>query len=284
MCDRYTSRLAPKSLAWTCPPGWTTRRSPRCWTCFIATCCWFFAIRTITDSQYLAFARRFGPLELFVDASMRGAEFPEIGRLTNLDENGRPFGPCPKMETMSLAENWHTDSSYRQIPSMATLLYGMVVPSVGGDTQFASMYAAYEALSPALRERIENLTAEHSWEYQRALVTGWKPLSAEEKASAPPATHKLVRRHPETGRKSLYISSSAETIRGMDRAASRALLDELTQIATREEAVYTHKWRPGDVMIWDNRCTFHRSAGFDYQSTVHRRMLGRIIVGGQQAA
>jgi alpha-ketoglutarate-dependent taurine dioxygenase len=243
-----------------------------------------FRDQHLTDREYLDFARRFGTLELFVDASMRGKEFPEIGRLTNLDENGNPYGPCPKMETMSLAENWHTDSSYRQTPSMATMLYGVEVPSVGGDTQFASLYACLERLPPALRRKVETLEAEHSWEYQRALVTGWKPLSAEERASAPPATHKLVQRHPESGRETLYISSSAHGVHDMEPEEARALLDELRARATEEPHVYTHKWRPGDVMIWDNRCTLHRSAGFDYQSTVHRRMLSRIIVAGQKAA
>jgi alpha-ketoglutarate-dependent taurine dioxygenase len=242
-----------------------------------------FRNQDLTDDEYVSFARRFGKLELFVDASMRAKNKPEIARLTNLDENGTPYGPCPKMETMSLAENWHTDSSYRQVPSMATLLYGVIVPSVGGDTQFVNMYSVYDQLPPTTRERIAALEAEHSWEYQRGLVTGWQPLSAEERASAPPATHKLVQRHPETGRKSLYISSSAHGIQAMEQSEARTLLDELAGIATREGGIYTHKWRPGDVMIWDNRCTLHRSAGFDYQSTVHRRMLKRIIVAGAEA-
>ena len=243
-----------------------------------------FRDQRIAEEDLLGFARRFGPLEQFVDRSYQGARNPEVTRLTNLDETGAPIGPSPKMEKMSLAENWHTDSSYRAVPALATLLHGLEVPAVGGDTSFVSAYRAYEALPAALRQRIEPLVAIHSWEYQRGLVKGFPALSNEERAASPPVRHPLVRTHPQSGRRSLYISSSAQGIEGMADDAARALLDDLIGIATRPEHVYTHRWQPFDLMIWDNRCNLHRSDGFDYQSLVHRRLLHRVIVAGAPTA
>jgi alpha-ketoglutarate-dependent taurine dioxygenase len=243
-----------------------------------------FRDQRIDEAATVRFARRFGPLEEFVDASYRGARYPEITRLTNLDENGRPYGPCAKMAKMSLAENWHTDSSYRAIPALATLLHGMEVPGVGGDTGFASMYRAYEQLSDEQRRRIDKLSVIHSWEYQRGLVQGFPPLSDDERQAAPPVRHPLVRQHPQTLRNSVYISSSAIQIEGLPPNDGVALLRELIEIATAPENVYIHRWRPLDLLIWDNRVALHRSEGFDYQSLEHRRLLHRIVVAGSPTA
>ncbi|MEJ0069382.1 MAG: TauD/TfdA family dioxygenase [Pseudomonadota bacterium] len=128
------------------------------------------------------------------------------------------------------------------------------------------------------------MSALHSWEYQRGLVKGFPTLSEEERAASPPVRHPLVRTHPQSGRRSLYISSSAQGIEDMDDGEARALLAELTRIATLPEHVYTHRWQPFDLMIWDNRCNLHRSDGFDYQSLVHRRLLHRVIVAGAPTA
>ena len=201
----------------------------------------------LDQDRMLAFASRFGQPEVFVDASTAQGKVPTVLRLTNLDpQTNQPIGPGPDMARMSLAENWHSDSSYRAVPAYTTLLHGVEIPGESGDTQFTSMHAAYDAL--------------------------------------PDEPHRLVQRHPDTGRKLLYISSSAHYIEGMPFEEGRALLQELKTIATRPEAIYTHKWQPGDLVMWDNRATLHRAGGFDYQSTTLRRLLHRIVIGGDAAA
>ena len=243
-----------------------------------------FPDQRLSQRDMLAFAERFGPPEVFPDPTERTGEVPQVLRLTNLDDDGKPFGPCLRMERMSLAENWHSDSSYRRVPSLATMLHGVEVPAEGGDTDFTSMHASYDALPEDLRGRIEPLSAVHSWEYQRMLTPGRQPMTEAERASTPPVAHRLVQCHPVTGRKLLFISASALRIEGMGGAESRTLLDELTRISTRPEAVYTHRWKLRDLVMWDNRATLHRAAGFDYQSRTLRRLLHRVVVGGDPAA
>ena len=239
----------------------------------------------LDQDRMLAFASRFGQPEVFVDASTAQGKVPTVLRLTNLDpQTNQPIGPGPDMARMSLAENWHSDSSYRAVPAYTTLLHGVEIPGQGGDTQFTSMHAAYDALPDALKQKIEPLSAIHSWAYQRTLSPGRKPMTDQERLTAPDVPHRLVQRHPDTGRKLLYISSSAHYIEGMPFEEGRALLQELKAIATQPEAIYTHKWQPGDLVMWDNRATLHRAGGFDYQSTTLRRLLHRIVIGGDAAA
>lgn len=243
-----------------------------------------FPKQNLSQRDMLAFAQRFGKPELFPDPTERTGEVPEVLRLTNLGDDDQPMGPCLRMERMSLAENWHSDSSYRRVPSLATMLYGVEIPAEGGDTHFTSMHASYDALPEDLRKRIEPLSAVHSWEYQRMLTPGRQPMTEAERASTPPVAHRLVQRHPETGRKLLFTSASALRIDGMADAEGRELLDELTRISTRPEAVYTHRWKLRDLVMWDNRATLHRAAGFDYQSRTLRRLLNRVVVGGDPGA
>lgn len=243
-----------------------------------------FSGQALTQRQLLAFGQRFGEAEIFPDPTERIGEVPQVLRLTNLNDDNEPTGPSPRMQRMSLAENWHTDSSYRRVPSFITILHGIEIPPVGGQTHFTSMHAAYDALPADLRRRIEPLSAVHSWEYQRMLTPGRQPMTEQERASTPPIRHRLVQTHPATGRKLLYISSSAQRIEGLLDSESRALLDELARLSTRPEAIYTHDWRPNDVVIWDNRATLHRAGTFDYQSLILRRLLHRVVIAGDPAA
>lgn len=242
-----------------------------------------FPDQELDEAGMLAFTRHFGEPEIFVDPTTRTGSVPQVIALTNLDASGKPFGPGPQMARLSLAENWHSDSSYRKVRALATFLHGVVIPAEGGDTQYASLHAAYDALPDDLKARIEPLAAIHNWEYQRTLAPGRGPMSEGERATAPPVAHRLVERHPVTGRKLLFLSSSAEYIEGLPYEEGRALLRELTAIATRPEAVYTHKWTRHELLAWDNRATLHRSAGFDYQSLVLRRKMNRVVVGGDAA-
>ncbi|MGE4239135.1 MAG: TauD/TfdA dioxygenase family protein [Ramlibacter sp.] len=243
-----------------------------------------FRDQPLDQDQLLAFGTRFGQPEVFPDVNSTQGKVPQVLRLTNLNAEGLPTGPGPEMARKSLAENWHSDSSYRAVPSYVTMLHGIEIPPIGGDTDFTSMHASYEALPAELRERVAPLSAVHNWEYQRDLSGKRAPMTEQERAGYPPVRHRLVQRHPDTGRKLLFISSSAEYIDGMPREEGRALLAQLTKIVTEPALVYTHKWRKGDVVMWDNRATLHRSAGFDYQSLTLRRLLHRVVIGGDKAA
>ncbi len=243
----------------------------------------YFPAQDLTEMQMLAFARQFGEPEIFVDPTALNGGVPQVMHLTNLDSGGNPMGPSPRMAWMSLAENWHSDSSFRRVPALATMLNGIIIPTSTGDTDFASLHIAYDALSDELKGKLEPLSAVHSWEYQRMLTPGREPISEEERTAAPPVTHRLVQKHPATGRKLLFLSSSACAIEGLPEAEGRELLARLTRLATRPEVVYTHKWRQHDLLMWDNRATLHRAAGFDYQSLVLRRKMHRIVIGGVAA-
>ena len=176
--------------------------------------------------------------------------------------------------------SWHTDDSFMREPCSLTMLYGVIVPPIGGDTQFVNMYAAYEALSPEVKMRIDGLKVIHKYQSSRQTNRVSKRPEGEMKAM-PEATHPLVRTHPETGRKALYLNANRmEQIVGMDRAESDRLLDELIAHAIKPEFQYRHKWRQGDVVIWDNRCTMHK-ANADYAEG-ERRLMHRVIVAGTE--
>jgi taurine dioxygenase len=169
---------------------------------------------------------------------------------------------------------WHTDDSFMTVPCSLTMLYGVEVPAVGGDTQFTNMYAAHDALSATMKERIASLRVLHKWDSSRK-GTRVATLSG----AMPEATHPLVRTHPEGGRKSLYLNPNRmEQVVDMDRANSDALLDQLVAHATQPQFQYRHKWRQGDIVIWDNRCTMHK-ANADYPDGA-RRFMHRIVIEG----
>ena len=174
--------------------------------------------------------------------------------------------------------SWHTDDSFMREPCSLTMLYGVIVPPKGGDTQFVNMYAAYEALSPEMKQRIAGLQVIHKYQSSRQTNRVTKRPESEMKAM-PEATHPLIKVHPETGgRKALYLNANRmEQVVGLDRAASDALLDQLIAHAIRPEFQYRHVWRKGDVVIWDNRCTMHK-ANADYDEG-ERRLMHRVVVG-----
>jgi taurine dioxygenase len=176
--------------------------------------------------------------------------------------------------------NWHTDDSFMRAPCSLTMLYGVIVPSRGGDTQFTNMYAAYEDLPAETRRRIDPLKVVHKYHSSRKL-THVSTRPAEEMAAMPEATHPLVRTHPETHRKSLYLNPNRmEHVVGLERAESDRLLDELVAHATQAKYQYRHVWRQGDIVIWDNRCTMHK-ANADYPEG-ERRLMHRVIVAGTE--
>src|SRR5436190_9564387 len=178
--------------------------------------------------------------------------------------------------------SWHTDDSFMRAPCSLTMLYGVIVPSRGGDTQFTNMYAAYEALAPAMKARIDGLRVIHKYESSRQ-TNRVSQRPASEMAAMPEPIHPLVRSHPETGRKALYLNANRmEQVVGLERAESEDLLDALITHAIEPRFQYRHVWRQGDVVIWDNRCTMHK-ANADYPEG-ERRLMHRVVVAGTAPA
>ena len=229
--------------------------------------------QSLTPEAYLAAMRHFGTPLMQTRAGGRHREVPEIMILSSEDRDDLGDG-----ERIVVGAHWHSDDSYKAIPCSLTMLYGLTIPPTGGDTQFTNMYAAYDDLPAETRKRIGHLRVVHKYDSPRK-GTRVAKLTAEEERDVPDVTHPLVRTHPETGRKALYLNPNRmDRIVGMERAESDRLLDELIAHATQERYQYRHRWRQGDILIWDNRCTMHKATA-DYPEAAKRHML-RIIVEG----
>jgi len=189
--------------------------------------------------------------------------------ISNIGPDGKLTGRHPDIVSL----RWHTDKSYMSRPALATILYGVEVPAVGGDTLFGDMYAAYDALPEDVKMRIDGLIGVHSLEFSRR--NGEKPASADEINRAPPVAHPLVQAHPITGRKALYCGHHAWKVEGWEEAESRVLLDMLYDHSIRPEFTYRHKWAAGDVVVWDNRCILHAATTFD--TAAERRVMMRTV-------
>ena len=224
----------------------------------------------LTDQQLHDFAARFGPLEIGRSAARPGRRrlaIPQIGDISNLDEDNRVRALDDRRRLDSLGNRlWHTDASYMPVPVVLGLLHAVALPPPGpfgnGETEFADMRAAYDALPPDTRQAIDPLIAEHDVFWSRAQI-GFTDFPAGEREQYPPSRQRLVRRHPATGRKSLYLSAHASHIAGWPVADGRLLLLDLTAHATQTRFVYRHTWRRGDLVIWDNRWTMHRGRPHD---------------------
>lgn len=227
----------------------------------------------LTDEQQLAFGHALGPLQRIKMITMLGKgaarlQHPELIDVSNLDEKGEIFGADDRRRKFQVGNRlWHTDASFDENRAVYSILSARTIPSVSADTQFADMRAAYDALPPSQQAELEGLRAEHSIWYSRALA-GLTDLSDDEKATRPPTAHGVVHTHPASGRKGLYLASHASHIIGWPEAKGRKLLDELTAHATQPKFVFTHQWRPGDVVMWDNLATMHRATEFDDLSHV----------------
>jgi alpha-ketoglutarate-dependent 2,4-dichlorophenoxyacetate dioxygenase len=226
-----------------------------------------FHNQKITDEQQMAFTLSFGVLE---DARGGNVTKPEDRRLqvgmndvSNLGKDGHPLQRDSRVHLFNLGNMlWHSDSSFRPIPAKYSLLSARVVNPVGGNTEYADMRAAYDALDAPTKATIEDLVCEHSLMYSRGAL-GLLDYSDEEKAMFRPVRQRLVRTHPVTGRKSLYLSSHAGAIEGMPTPEARILLRDLTEHATQPSFVYVHRWQPWDFVMWDNRRTMHRVRRYD---------------------
>lgn len=219
-----------------------------------------FRDQRITPSQQIAFSRRFGPLQIHVLRQFQLKTHPEILVVSTVKEDGKPIG------LGDAGHFWHSDLSYKERPSLGSMLHAQELPAEGGDTLFANMHLAYDTLPPALRNAVEGRVAEHDYLAQYAELqrrNPWRPnLTAAQIAEVRPVAHPVVRTHPETGRRALFVSEHFTTrIVGLPEDESRALLDELFAHSVRPQHVYRHQWRPHDMVFWDNRSLMHLAAG-----------------------
>jgi alpha-ketoglutarate-dependent 2,4-dichlorophenoxyacetate dioxygenase len=225
-----------------------------------------FPGQQLSDDAMIEFSARFGPLEATIQELRKGVTLrlrPEFADTSNLDANDELLAEDGQRRHFNSGNQlWHTDSSFRLLPAKASLLYGRSIPPTGGQTEFADLRAAYDALPEAMQARLEGLVAEHSITESRAKI-GYDKFTAEELEGLPRAPQVVVRTHAGSGRRTLYLASHAGRIFGMDDDAGKALLAELIAHATQRQFVYSHRWRAHDLVMWDNCCTMHRGRPFD---------------------
>jgi taurine dioxygenase len=219
-----------------------------------------FRDQRITPAQHIEFSRRFGPLQIHVLKQFQLAGHPEILVVSNIKENGQPIG------LGDAGHFWHSDLSYKETPSLGSLLHAQELPAEGGDTLFSNMHLVWDSLPAHLRDAVAGLRAEHTYLAKYAELqqrSPWRPnLSAQQIAEVLPVVHPVVRVHPETGRRALFVSEHFTTrIVDIPEAQSRALLDELFAYVARPAFVYRHQWREHDLVFWDNRSVQHLAAG-----------------------
>jgi taurine dioxygenase len=241
-----------------------------------------FPDQPISDQEHVAFTRHFGEPEIFhqTSLSLRSDRVREIFLVSNVDENDRLLTPAePSQKQLSSSRQWHTDSSYRPMPSVGSLLHGIEISRTGGLTQFINMYKVYDDLPDRLRRQVEGRKARHDFGMLHRITGAPAPTGAE-KAAMPAVWHPMVRRHPVSGRKSLFISSIYnDAIEGLDEAASARLIEELSEFAAQPQYMYRHAWEPHDVLMWDNRCTVHAVTPHD---PTERRVMHRTTIVGSE--
>ena len=235
-----------------------------------------FRDQRITPEQHIAFSKRFGPLQIHVLHQFALAGHPEVLVVSNIVENGKPIG------LGDAGHFWHSDLSYKEKPSLGSLLHAQELPNVGGDTLFANMHLAWDELPAHLRSVVEGRRAEHTYLARYAELqkrSPWRPnLSAEQIAEVKPVVHPIVRTHPETGRKALFVSEHFTTrIVDLPEDESRALLAELFAHSVQPQFIYRHRWREHDLVFWDNRSLMHLAAGTPDDE---RRRLNRTTIEG----
>jgi taurine dioxygenase len=235
-----------------------------------------FRDQRLTPEQHIAFSRRFGELQIHVLRQFLLANHPEVFIISNIVENGQPVG------LGDAGKFWHSDLSYKDTPSLGSMLYAQELPSEGGDTLFSCQYAAYDSLPTELRQALEGKRAAHSYlaKYDDEVFSGIRrpTLTPEQIAEVKPAIHPVFRTHPETGRKGVFVNENFTThILGLPEDESRAILQELFAYSARPEITYRHQWQDNDLVFWDNRALQHLATGCP--SHLRRRMHRTTIQG-----
>jgi alpha-ketoglutarate-dependent 2,4-dichlorophenoxyacetate dioxygenase len=245
-----------------------------------------FPGQDITDEQQIAFTRNFGEIENSAGGTVAKDHekrlSPLMNDVSNLGQDHKPMARDDRRRLFNLGNQlWHSDSSFRAVPAKYSILSGRIVVDKGGNTEFADMRAAYDALSDQMKATVESLVCEHSLMYSRGAL-GFTELSDDERAMFRPVRQSLVRIHPKNGRKSLYLASHAGAVVGWPVPEARAFLRDLNEEAIRPENVYVHKWRRFDLVMWDNRQTMHRVRRFD--ETKVRDMRRTTVAGDASTA
>ena len=245
-----------------------------------------FRNQPLSDEQQVRFSEYFGDIEI-ADLKNNITKTSErrlsqmFSDISNLDKDQKILEKDGRQRLFNLGNRiWHSDSSFRPVPARYSLLSARAVPVTGGNTQYADMHAAYDALDAKTLTEISDLQCEHSLLYSRARL-GMAEFTEQEKADFAPVTQPLVRTHPGTKRKSLFLSSHIGSVIGLTKPDGRLLIEELTELATQEKFVYTHQWQKDDLVMWDNRRTMHRAR--KYEDTVEKRDLRRTTIAGEPA-
>ena len=233
----------------------------------------------INDEQEMAFARALGPLEPMpaqVGMEKQRLKHREMVDISNLEVNGSLLPADDRRRLFNLGNLlWHTDSSFKATPAKYSMLHARAIPPEGGETEFADMRAAWDALPAAMQQRVEHMVCDHSLLYSRALL-GFDAFTEDERRIFAPVPQRLVRTHAGSKRRSLYLASHIGAIHGMPRPEALMLIRDLTEHATQRQFVYSHTWRVNDLVIWDNRCTLHRGRAYDDQR--YRRDMRRMTL------
>ena len=237
-----------------------------------------FPGQDLDDDMQIAFSGRFGDLEKTQGHIANNFSVKHVSVITNLDPAGKLMAADDPRVLYRLGQrNWHSDSSFKRVPAKASLLHARKLPPDGGDTQFASLRAAYDALPEERKRELEDKVAIHHYAYSRR-NGGYKLTNEEEDKRFPPVPQAIIRANPANGRKALYVGSHASHIRGMPEEEGNALLKELLEFATQEKFTYLHHWTAGDLVMYDNRAALHRAR--PYKITEHPRILHRTTVAG----
>jgi alpha-ketoglutarate-dependent 2,4-dichlorophenoxyacetate dioxygenase len=225
-----------------------------------------FYDQRLDDEQQIAFTRQLGPLEQAtgdIQAPQERRLHMDLNDISNLDKHGELLPRDDRRRLFGLGNLlWHSDSSFKEVPAKYSLLSARQIPSSGGNTEFADMRAAYDALDEATKHEVHDLICAHSQIFSRGIL-GFDDFTPEEREKWAPVRQRLVRRHPNTGRLSLYLASHAGGIEGWPVPEARSFLRDLTEHATQREFVYAHVWKPWDLVMWDNRVTMHRARRYD---------------------
>ena len=225
-----------------------------------------FPQQQLDSQQHLAFASHFGPLERTVDVAMKRSQFrvdEKLADVANIDGTGAVWKADSRRRAFERGNRlWHTDSSFNSPSGYMSMLYARSIAPVGGNTEFTDLRAAWDTLPPPLQSRVRGLLAEHSILNSRRKI-GIQEFTAEEAEAFAPVLRPLVRRLPESGRTSLYLAAHIGRIEGVGEREGRELLEVITSHATLPQFRYAHRWRVGDLVMWDNRCTMHRGMPFD---------------------
>jgi taurine dioxygenase len=238
-----------------------------------------FRDQDLTPEQHKGFSLRFGPPEIHVVSWYRLPGHPEIIVVSNKKgADGKPLG------LEDAGRYWHSDMSYLPTPALGSILYAREVPPTGGDTKFAGMHAAFDALPADRKAQLSKMRAIHHfgsrWYREKDKAGIRPPMTKEEEEKTPPVDHPIIRTHPENGRKSIYAGGFTMGVVGMEQEAALEFLDELEAFVSQPQFVYTHQWRAGDVVFWDNRCTMHHATNYDAKN--HTRHIHRTTIKGDK--